>query len=383
MNSKKICFIICVNDNAYEEECLKYIRTLNVPAGFEIEQLSVRGAASMTSGYNEAMRASDAKYKIYIHQDVFLINKNIINDLLKIFEDDSIGLVGLVGSIKLPESAIMWDGERIGRAAICSINATGDCLFEKNPCVGVIRDVEAVDGLFIATQYDVEWQEDIFDGWDFYDVSQCYEFRNKGYRTVVPDMDKPWVLHDDGVLNLKSYFKYRDIFLKKYYGKESYGNEIAGYAESVCKANEAIIQMNDILANKGDDRYITLANMFTPDFCNEYVAKSTELLSLYTILHVYAENVFQDKEEYLGTCLSVAEIIKKWQELKMLMWEAEKQLDENAESRFYRFIVDNKVSDVLLKKMIDFSAVNSKEMKMLMACVFADNGDVERAKSYI
>ena len=47
-------------------------------------------------------------------------------------------------------------------------------------------EVEAVDGLFIATQYDVKWREDIFDGWDFYDISQSEEFHRAGYKVVVP-----------------------------------------------------------------------------------------------------------------------------------------------------------------------------------------------------
>ena len=31
-------------------------------------------------------------------------------------------------------------------------------------------EVEGVDGLLMATQYDIPWREDLFDGWDFYDL---------------------------------------------------------------------------------------------------------------------------------------------------------------------------------------------------------------------
>ena len=67
-----------------------------------------------------------------------------------------------------------------------------------------------------ATQYDIEWREDIFTGWDFYDASQSMEFRKAGYKVIVPYMDKPWVIHDDGFLNLQEYEKYRKIYISEY-----------------------------------------------------------------------------------------------------------------------------------------------------------------------
>lgn len=62
MNEKKICFIMCVNNDAYEQEQMRYLNRLVVPEGYEMDILSVRDALSMTSGYNEGMRVSDAKY---------------------------------------------------------------------------------------------------------------------------------------------------------------------------------------------------------------------------------------------------------------------------------------------------------------------------------
>jgi hypothetical protein len=194
----------------YEEECLRYINRLRVPEGYEIEQLSVWEATSMTSGYNEAMRASDAKYKVYLHQDVFLINKNFIEDLLKVFEDETVGMVGMVGAPKMPKDCVMWAGDRIGYTY--SENGASNMGNGAKP----YSEVEAVDGLLIATQVDIPWREDVFTGWDFYDASQSTEFRKKGYKVVVPYMERPWCLHDDGFINLENYFKWRDVFKKEY-----------------------------------------------------------------------------------------------------------------------------------------------------------------------
>lgn len=214
MNDRKICFIMCVNDDMYEEECIRYIEALTLPEGYQIEMLSVRDAKSMTSGYNEAMHCSEAKYKIYLHQDVFIVYKGFLGELLKIFEDPDVGMIGMVGALELPEDAIMWHGKRIGRLYTSNVNQSGEGAVRTY--ISPYEEVEAVDGLLIATQYDIPWRDDIFKGWDFYDVSQSAEFQKQGYKVVVPYMENPWCIHDDGFLELTDYNYWRDVFLKEY-----------------------------------------------------------------------------------------------------------------------------------------------------------------------
>ena len=81
MDNKKIDIIVCGNNKEYLDEQRKYIENLIIPNGMQLDILVVEGAKSMTSGYNEGMANSDAKYKIYMHQDTFIVNRNIISDL--------------------------------------------------------------------------------------------------------------------------------------------------------------------------------------------------------------------------------------------------------------------------------------------------------------
>ena len=87
MNEKKICFIMCTNNAQYEAEAMHFISKLHVPQGYEVDAISIKDAKSLTSGYNEGMRASDAKYKVYLHQDVMIVEPDFIAKLLHIFED--------------------------------------------------------------------------------------------------------------------------------------------------------------------------------------------------------------------------------------------------------------------------------------------------------
>ncbi|MCI6064523.1 glycosyltransferase family protein [bacterium] len=214
MNDKKISFIMCVNNDEYEREQMRYIKHLIVPKGYEIEILTVWDAASMTQGYNEGMRASDAKYKVYMHQDVFIVNKNFIADMLKVFENKEVGMLGMVGAPELPENCIMWDDERVGKLYFNMIYQSGESVIGE--IEGLYKEVEAVDGLLMATQYDVLWREDLFQKWDFYDVSQSQEFLRAGYKVVVPNQVQPWCIHDDGFFDLKNYYGARNVFIREY-----------------------------------------------------------------------------------------------------------------------------------------------------------------------
>lgn len=214
MDENKVCFIICVNDSFFFDECMRYINWLDVPDGIEVEILEIRDAISMTSGYNEGMKSSNAKYKIYMHQDVFLKNKYLIHDIIKIFRSDkNIGMIGLVGCPVVPPNAIMWDTKRVDEGQEKKDWEDYRYSFEKDG----LWEVEAVDGMFIATSHDVEWREELFDGWDYYDMSQSFEMRRNGYRVVVPVQNHVWYIHDDkAIVSLWNYEKYRRIFLREY-----------------------------------------------------------------------------------------------------------------------------------------------------------------------
>lgn len=200
VDNQKIAIISCVNDERMYKEACFYIDHLEIPNGMQVEILSVYDAESITSGYQEAMLASNARYKIYIHQDVFLVRKNILAEIVKLFQDDAkIGLIGLIGAKNLNGGRSCWweDTEQCGalvgkeapEKAVRRIGVVAD---------DVCMDVEAIDGAFMATQYDLPWRTDLFKGWHFYDTSQTFEFRNAGYRTVIPRQTEPWFVHFNG-----------------------------------------------------------------------------------------------------------------------------------------------------------------------------------------
>lgn len=216
MNEQKMSFIICCNNEFYLNECRLYLDELIVPENLEVDIIEVRGAASMTAGCNEGMKQSDAKYKVYLHQDVFITNKNFIYDIISLFQkDEKIGLIGMIGSPYLARTGIMWDGIRFGGFYRLQEYVEKKIAKREFPVYEEYMEMEVVDGLLMATQYDLPWREDLFQKWDFYDVSQCFEFQKAGYKVVVPGQNPEWYIHDCA-MNLINYEEERKKFLKEY-----------------------------------------------------------------------------------------------------------------------------------------------------------------------
>lgn len=219
LNNNIFTFISCVNDEAAYKQCADHIKSLVVPSGYKVEFLSYRQQESMASGYNKAINDSSAKYKIYLHQDTLIINHHFLEDILNIFNNhQEIGLLGVIGCEKLPASKIWWESEKcFGKVIefrdVFKILNLGDVS-------GNLGTAEGIDGLIMISQYDVKWREDIFDGWHFYDISQCYEFMNKGYQIAIPNQKEPWCIHMCGeTINTSRYSHYQKILIEYYHSQ--------------------------------------------------------------------------------------------------------------------------------------------------------------------
>lgn len=242
MNTRQIAFIICTNNMQYYSECVRYIQDLEVPEGYSTDIISIQEAESMAQGYNAGMQASDAKYKVYLHQDVFILNKSFITDIVRIFEqDETIGMMGVIGAQSLPADAKCYLKWNIGRIIAYNGRETIDGDFIQISGESYIP-VKAVDGLIMITQYDIPWREDFLDGWDFYDVSQSLEMEKHGYKVVVPYQEEPWCYHDCGVSKLKTYDFYRERMIKEY--PEVFTGTVD--EEETCRRQREMVEIENI-----------------------------------------------------------------------------------------------------------------------------------------
>lgn len=279
MDNHSVAFITCVNDDELYQECIKYIDSLNVPDGYKIEKIAIRDAKSATSGYNNAMLKSNSKYKVYLHQDTFIINKNVISDCLKIFDENAnVGMIGVVGAETIPTNAVWWESNHKSGKVYESSTGKMELLdFNNSKNKEEYTEVQAIDGLIMITQYDVKWREDIFDGWHFYDISQSTEFRNSGYKIGIPMQEQPWCVHDSGVANIQNGYEiYRKCFLKTYSNSIQFEEDIRERTELIIKT----LEEDELLLNIKKKIYIMCpANLATggPELLHQLCYKLNKL----------------------------------------------------------------------------------------------------------
>jgi len=222
-SANDIDFIICTNDTLWFSECEKYIQKLHIPNNMNIRIIPVWNASSMCNGYNTGMRQGNAKYKVYLHHDTFIINPNFITDIVHIFETNPhIGLIGMIGADEVKRQKVSWGYWDYGITLACSglseqiISPHNECNIGNNITGSLYQEADCVDGMLIATQYDIPWREDIFNGWDLYDKSICMEFRRQGCLSVVPVQAHPWCIHDCGPSSLYNWKDNMVLFMNTY-----------------------------------------------------------------------------------------------------------------------------------------------------------------------
>ncbi len=332
MDVKKVAFIICSNDEQYLKECQVYINALAIPEGMRIEIIPVIGAKSMCSGYNIGMNYTDAKYKVYMHQDVFILNRNLILDFIKIFNaDDRIGMIGVAGSNDLPSDAICFSEWNVGSV----LEYDGYRIMMYLPSqIEQINYVWAVDGLMIITNRDLPWREDVFDMWDFYDVSQGMEFMEAGYRVAVPYQEHPWCFHDNGILNLEFYDRNRKIFCDtyskyfRYDEPESHRKKNSENKAGKKAAKKVVLKLRQLFDEGRLEEAIKLASEN-----HNYKNKDNDLFSLYTISAIILEEWRAGKNCLAKKERNTDELLRTYQEIRFTLFRIAFDIDNERNLR--------------------------------------------------
>jgi hypothetical protein len=221
MTRPGLAFLCSVTDDEKVERLRGSIKELHCPEGFDVRLFETRGAPTLPQAYNHLLAdARSWRHKAYVHQDVVILNRNLIADVLQIFRNPSIALIGAMGARYLPESCVWWDGSGVVGHVLEIENGAKRPLRREEP-VGAVERVEAVDGLCLITQHDLPWDEGI-DGFHFYDVAQSTRYLLAGYDVVVPRQPEPWFAHDHTTPDDRDwdeYWRCRDLYRDRYDAK--------------------------------------------------------------------------------------------------------------------------------------------------------------------
>lgn len=208
----KIGFITCVNDRAEYSESVHYINRLKTPLGFEKILIPIYNASSMCAGYNQAMRQADCDLYVFLHQDTYILNQDFISALMSVFSSNNkIGIIGCTGNSDIYSRKFMdYDRGKV-------FHHGGNLLLDIQPGCEPFYPVDIVDGFIFAARYNIKFREDIFTGWDFYDLSACMEYKRQGYITAVIGQNTPFTYHANTFSDMTNYYTYEERFYKEYF----------------------------------------------------------------------------------------------------------------------------------------------------------------------
>ncbi len=391
MKENKICFISCVNDQQLYNEALYYIDQLEVPKGYEIECISIENANSMTAGYNKAMGASDAKYKVYMHQDVYIRNRSFINIMLDILTSNrNIGIIGLTGTKVIPVNGTCNEcSQKYGQAYSTQTGVIK--LLAYNEVVSEYEKVQAVDGFIMVTQYDIPWREDIFDGWSFYDISQSLEFMKAGYEVVIPKQEETWVIHEASGSNTGVEFEgYCNIFMEEY-PKDIIETFIYDIEKENNILNEAAIVWRNYYVTKTNDKeYVKPIDDY---IINKFNLHSEETSDLFDFDKISAlEIVNNNKNEFLRYVNNAKNSLhnRNYEEASKWCFEGARYASENHPG----FYTSPELEKILIEcaghvpqsnYKLDIPPINSKRRKVLhvLSEGYSTGGHTRLVKNWI
>lgn len=218
MSDRTFLFVTCVNDEVLYSICLHHIEQLEVPNGYKVEFLAIRDAKSMTEGYNRALKHG-AKYKIYLHQDAFILYNQFLHKILTLFQSNpQLGLLGMTGCIGRQKDGNWCKGFMVGKMVAFQSEQIRE--FNYKEVNTPFEQVDLLDGYIMITQYDVPWNEDVFDGFHLYDSSACVEFIKRGYIVGIPKQDEYWTMHYiNHAIDDSKWRYYQQVFQAHYAGQ--------------------------------------------------------------------------------------------------------------------------------------------------------------------
>ena len=190
-DERKIAVLARKTDQARYDFCMFSLQNAGWPAGYAVEYFTIDAVRPYAAQVNKVLAVTDAKYKIYINDDVCLVRKQAIEEMLAIFQDESIGMLGVVGSQSLPVGGNLMDSPY--KRGVIYLPAEGDVSEMRfGDAAGDVVDVRCLLPSFFATQRDFSWDECDYKRQYYAVLAHCRAMEISGGRVVVPLPAEVW-----------------------------------------------------------------------------------------------------------------------------------------------------------------------------------------------
>ena len=204
MDNGKIEFIINYKNEQYLAECLLHINRLQIPKGYEIGILSIAEISDREDEYYAEPVKSNAKYKVYLKENTFIIDDTFLYHIISIFRgNENVAAIGVLGHDSRTDIAGVEQCNS-GRLLVGGSTGVQEVNYQKDK--EGWKPVCMLCDVLIATQYEAEGTEGL-SGNDA--AVWCGKFIEKGYDVIIPYQHISWCLFDMDNQRGETYSKYK------------------------------------------------------------------------------------------------------------------------------------------------------------------------------
>lgn len=203
---------------SHKPELIEYFKkSSGNPKYVEVIEKINNGDKSLSEVYNEILSESKSDIVILCHDDIYFDTPAWYSKILRNFEKNDFGILGVAGTPNLPQSGLWWE-ERRKMLGIVNHESGGKKWESRySPNQGNdIREVAIIDGVFIAVhkqRIKKNFIED-FKGFHFYDLPFCVENYLEGVKIGV--FTNIRITHKSIGQTNQQWEDNRQIFVEKY-----------------------------------------------------------------------------------------------------------------------------------------------------------------------
>ena len=201
----------------HNEEFIEYLKKSSGFKKIEVIEKVNNGEKSLSRVYNEILNESSNDIVVLCHDDIYFDTTSWYHKVVKHFEKDEYGILGMAGTTFMPKSGKWWE-DRKKMFGIVNHEHEGK-KWESKYSSGFgnnIKECVVVDGLFIAINKKKikKTFDETVEGFHFYDIEFCFQNFLEGVKIGV--MTNVRVTHKSIGITNQQWETNREIFSKKF-----------------------------------------------------------------------------------------------------------------------------------------------------------------------
>ena len=201
----------------HNEEFIEYLKKSSGFKKIEVIEKVNNGEKSLSQVYNEILNESSNDIVVLCHDDIYFDTTSWYHKVVKHFEKDEYGILGMAGTTFMPKSGKWWE-DRKKMFGIVNHEHEGK-KWESKYSSGFgnnIKECVVVDGLFIVINKKKikKTFDETVEGFHFYDIEFCFQNFLEGVKIGV--MTNVRVTHKSIGITNQQWETNREIFSKKF-----------------------------------------------------------------------------------------------------------------------------------------------------------------------